>query len=233
MVGENRTGALLAVCGRYSLTARLDQLLPRLQGELPLGLQAHYAPRPLIAPGEPVLALRQEHGQLQPALMLWGLLPEWSKDPLAGPRPFNARAETVAEKVSFRGAWRHRRCLLPANSFLEKGHSIGRRDGALFWLAGIWDRWIGPDGSEVESCCVLTTTPNALVAPLHNRMPVIVPDGLEQAWLEAKDGPGLRALEPLLQGWDPQEWQVEAPGPKRPRPAKTSEQLPLFPPCPQ
>ena len=92
------------MCGRYSLTSRLDQLLPKLGGSLPHGLLAHYAPRPLIRPGEPVLALRQEHGQISPALMLWGLLPEWSKDPLNGPRPFNARSETVAEKASFRGA---------------------------------------------------------------------------------------------------------------------------------
>ena len=222
-MGENRTGAVLAVCGRYSLTARLDQLLPRLQGALLPGLLEHYAPRPLIAPGDPVLALRQEHGQLQPTLMLWGLLPEWSKDPLAGPRPFNARSETVAQKPSFRGAWRHRRCLLPADAFFEKGYRIHRRDGALFWLAGIWDRWIGPDGSEVESCCVLTTAPNRLVAPLHNRMPVILPDGLEEAWLEPKDGPGLRALEPLLQGWDGSAWRADPPAPRG------GEQLPLFP----
>ena len=223
MVGENRTGAVLAVCGRYSLTARLDQLLPRLHGELPLGLLRHYAPRPLIAPGEPVLALRQEHGSLQPALMLWGLLPEWSKDPLAGPRPFNARSETVAEKASFRGAWRHRRCLLPADGFFERGHRIHRSDDAPFWLAGIWDRWIGPDGSEVESCCVLTTTPNALVAPLHNRMPVILPDGLEEPWLEPRDAAGLRALAPLLQGWDPAGWRVDPP-----LGSHSARQLPLF-----
>jgi putative SOS response-associated peptidase YedK len=211
------------VCGRYSLTTRLDQLLPRLQAELPPGLLQHYAPRPLIAPGEPVLALRQEHGRLQPALMLWGLLPEWSKDPLAAARPFNARSETVAEKASFRGAWRHRRCLLPADGFFEKGHRIHRSDGEPFWLAGIWDRWIGPDGSEVESCCVLTTTPNALVAPLHNRMPVILPDGLEEPWLEPRDGAGLRALAPLLQGWDPAGWSVEPPAG-----SQSANQLPLF-----
>jgi putative SOS response-associated peptidase YedK len=197
------------MCGRYSLTARLDQLLPRLQGELPQGLLAHYAPRPLIAPGEPVLALRQEHGSLQPALMLWGLLPEWSKDPLAAARPFNARAETVMEKASFRGPWRHRRCLLPADGFYEKGHRIHRGDRGLFWLAGLWDRWIGADGSEVESCCVLTTAPNALVAPIHRRMPVVIPNGLEQAWLEPTDGHGLRALEPLLLPWDGGDWQAD------------------------
>jgi putative SOS response-associated peptidase YedK len=201
-----------------------------MQGMLPFGLDAHYALRPLIAPGEPVLALRQEHGRMTASLMLWGLLPEWSRDPLAGPRPFNARCETVAEKASFRGPWRHRRCLLPADAFWEKGHRLQRRDGALFWLAGVWDRWIGPDGSEVESCCVLTTAANALVAPIHQRMPVILPDGLEQPWLEATDGPGLRALQPLMAGWDPSDWFVVPPEPKRRSAGRSaSQQLPLFP----
>ena len=173
-----------------------------------------------------MLAVRQEHGQVSPALMLWGLLPEWSKDPWNGPRPFNARSETVAEKASFRGAWRHRRCLLPADGFYEKGHRLAPIDGRPFWLAGIWDRWIGPDGSEVETCCVLTTAPNALVAPLHDRMPVVVPEGLEEAWMEPVDGPGLRALEPLMQGWSPEGWAAQAP--LKAKPKSNTEQLPLF-----
>ena len=147
---------------------------------------------------------------MESALVLWGLLPEWRKDPLEGPRPFNARAETVMEKATFRGPWRHRRGLLPADAFFEKGHRIARADGEPFWLAALWDRWIGPDGSEVESSVVLTTKPNELVAPLHERMPVIIPAGLEQAWCAPLDGPGLRALEPLLSGWDPAGWQAEA-----------------------
>ena len=101
-------------------------------------------------------------------------------------------------------------------------------DGAPFWLAGLWERWIGPDGSEVDSCCVLTTAPNALVAPLHDRMPVIVPAGLEQAWLDTKDGPGLRALEPLLQGWDPEGWRVQPKSRQPTAPPPSSQQLPLF-----
>ena len=199
------------MCGRYSLTTRLDQLLPRLGGSLPADLVAHWVAQPLIRPGEPVLALRQEHGRSTSALLLWGLLPEWSKDPLNAARPFNARSETVAEKASFRGPWRHRRCLLPADGFWEKGRLIRRRDRAPFWLAGLWDRWIGADGSEVESCCVLTTAPNALVRPLHDRMPVILPDGLEEPWLAPTDGPGLRTLEPLMAGWDPAGWEVVEP----------------------
>jgi putative SOS response-associated peptidase YedK len=199
------------MCGRYALTTPIDRLLPRLGPRLPEALARHYAPRPLIRPGEPVLVLRQEHGRSATALMLWGLLPEWSRDPLTAARPFNARCETVAEKASFRGPWRHRRCLLPADGFLEKGRLIQRQDRAPFWLAGLWDRWIGPDGSELETCCVLTTAPNALVRPLHDRMPVILPDGLEQAWMDPADGPALRALEPLLAGWDPAGWELAPP----------------------
>ena len=141
-----------------------------------------------------------------------GLAPEWRKDPLEGTRPFNARAETVMEKASFRGPWRHRRGLLPADAFFEKGHRIARSDGEPFWLAALWDRWIGPDGSEVESAPVLTVKPNELVAPLHERMPVIIPAGLEQAWCAPLDDCGprpssgilgcLRALEPFI-------WRME------------------------
>jgi putative SOS response-associated peptidase YedK len=197
------------MCGRFSLTAGLDRLLPQLQGPLPPGLAAHYAPRVEVRPGEPLLIQRQEHGQLQVALALWGLLPEWVKDPATAHRSVHARAETVALKPSFRGAWRHRRCLIPADAFWEQGRWIRRCDGALFWLAGLWDRWIGPDGSELDSCCVLTSAPNTLVAPIHRRMPVVIPTGLEEAWLAPADGPGLRALEPLLLPWDPAGWQAD------------------------
>jgi len=203
------------MCGRFALSSSLEPLRCRLQGTLPQGLQQHYAPRNLVRPGEPVLIQRCEHERLEPALVLWGLVPDWVKDPMAPgpdgrarPRPFNARSESVAEKATFRGAWRHRRCLIPADGFFEKGHRIARSGGELFWLAGLWERWIGSDGSELESCCVLTTRPNALLAPLHDRMPVIIPDGLEEPWLAPADGPGLRALEPLLEPWDPQGWCV-------------------------
>ena len=165
-----------------------------------------YAPRDLILPGEPVLVLRQEHGQDTLNHMLWGLLPGWVKDPAKGPRPFNARSESLENKPYFRGPWRHQRCLLPCDGFLEKGMRIQRQDRQTFWLAGLWDRWIGPDGSEVETCCVLTTQPDDLIAPLHNRMPVILPTGLEEAWLQPGDGQHRRALEPMLHPWDPKGW---------------------------
>ena len=140
--------------------------------------------------------------------MLWGLIPSWSKDPSHGPRPFNARAETVMDRPTFRGSWRHRRCLIPATSFFEKGQRICRIDRRPFWLAGLWERWQGSDGSEVDTCTILTTTPNALVKPLHSRMPVVIPEGLEEAWTASADGFQLRVLEPLLSPWDPMDWEV-------------------------
>ena len=144
--------------------------------------------------------------------MLWGFISEWSKNPFNSsiPRPFNARAESVGEKRLFRGSWRHKRCLLPASGFLEKGHRITRNDYQVFWLAGIWNRWMSPDGGELESCCVLTTEPNDLVRSFNKRMPVIIPEGFEEDWImSVKDGPQLKELESMLSGWEPDEWLVE------------------------
>lgn len=244
------------MCGRYSLTSSLDRLLPRLQGPLPAGLAAHYTPRREVRPGEPVLLQRWEHGRPEVALALWGLLPDWARDPSGLRRPINARCETVAERPFFRGAWRHRRALLPADGFFEWQRRIDaetgrawtqpwlfrRRDGAPFWLGGLWERWIGADGSELETCAILTTAPNSLLARVHDRMPVVIPDGLEEPWLAAQQGAELRALEPLLQPWEPSAWdavKLERPGPTaRSRrsepeaatdaPAPPSRQLPLF-----
>jgi putative SOS response-associated peptidase YedK len=209
------------MCGRYSLTTDLDRLLPRLKGPLPEGLLEHYAPRPQVRPGEPVLLQRQEHGRLEVSLALWGLVPAWSRDPRGLRRPINARSETVAEKPFFRGPWRHRRALLPADGFYEwqtrsdpvTGRSWKQpwlfrpRGGAPFWLGGLWERWVGADGGELETAVILTTAPNDLLRRVHDRMPVVIPAGLEEAWLEPVDGASLRALEPLLAPWDPAGWE--------------------------
>jgi putative SOS response-associated peptidase YedK len=214
------------MCGRFALNASLDDLRSLLPTPLPPWLEAHYAPRPEVRPGEPVLVQRQEHGRLEPALVLWGLVPEWSRDPLGHRRPINARSETVAEKPSFRGAWRHRRCLIPADGFHEWQRKADgrrqpwlfrRRDRRPFWLGGLWERWIGADGGELETCVILTTAPNDLLARVHDRMPVTIPEGLEEAWLAPCDGPALRALEPLLAPWDPAGWEAIRPEPTAPR----------------
>ena len=197
------------MCGRYALTTDAAQLPESIRERMSDQHLSRYAPRDLIRPSEPVLGLRRDERKTEAALMLWGLIPSWAKDPFLGPKPINARSETVSEKASFRAAWRHRRCLLPATGFFEKNHYLCRSDQSPFWLAGLWERWLGSDGSELETCTILTTTPNALVQPLHDRMPVVIPDGLEDAWLAEAEGHDLRALEPLLTGWDPQGWMVK------------------------
>ena len=99
---------------------------------------------------------------------------------------------------------------MPASGFLEKGSVIKRKDSQPFWLAGIWNRWMSKEGSELESCCVLTTEPNDLVKQFHNRMPVIIPNGLEKEWLSSvKSTNELKALKPLMNKWQPEEWKAE------------------------
>ena len=199
------------MCGRYELTTSFENLPAILKKDLPKGLEKKYAQQELIRPTDPVLVLKNE-GKITTSLMLWGFISEWAKDPFdpSRPKPFNAKAETVGEKKLFRGSWRHKRCVLPASGFFEKGHRISRKDSQPFWLAGIWNRWMSLEGSELETCCVLTTEPNELVSPLHNRMPVIIPNGLEEEWIApVKNHAELMALTPLLIGWSSTEWFAE------------------------
>ncbi len=199
------------MCARYELTTEFEKLPSVLKKDLPKGFEEKYAQQKLVRPTDPVLVLKNE-GKTSTSLMLWGFISEWAKDPFAPskPRPFNARAETVGEKKLFKGSWRNKRCLLPASGFFEKGHRISRKDSQPFWLGGIWNRWMSPEGSELESCCVLTTESNELMKPLHTRMPVVIPNGLEEDWIAPiKNGPELKALEPMLSGWSPNEWIAE------------------------
>ncbi len=200
------------MCGKYSLETQVEKLPKLIQENLSFEHKARYSQRSLIRPTEPIITLLKEEGKTQSSLMLWGLIPSWSKDPFdkESPRPFNARAETVAEKPVFRAAWRHHRCLIPASCFFEKGYRIKPTNKETFWLAGIWDRWVGSDGSELDSCTILTTESNALVKPLHKRMPVIIPEGLEEEWMRNRNRTELRQLEPLLERWNPLNWIAES-----------------------
>lgn len=182
------------MCGRFNLTASGDLLaqLFELREAPPL------VPRYNIAPTQPLLALRlAPGGERCWAHLGWGLVPSWAKDPAMGARMINARAETAAEKPSFRAAFKRRRCLVPATGYYEwvagQGKApktpwhVRRSDRAPFAMAGLWESWVGPEGSELETATILTTGPNALIAPLHHRMPVILP---EEAW-----GPWLGEVE--------------------------------------
>jgi putative SOS response-associated peptidase YedK len=164
------------------------------------------APRYNIAPTQEVAAVRASaRGDRELVALQWGLLPPWVRERSAAARMINARAETLADKPAFRTAFRLRRCLIVADGFYEwqrlggrkQPHFIGFADGRPFGLAGVWERWTGEESAPVESCAIVTTAANEVVAPLHDRMPVILDPGQFALWLD----PELRdpeALQPLL-----------------------------------
>lgn len=183
------------MCTRYNLISPVEAVLAYFsvyRGE-------PFPPRYNIAPTQPVAIVRldQTHAR-ELALVRWGLIPSWAKDPTRLSQLFNARAETAAEKPSFRGAMRHRRCLIPANGYYEWTgkagarwpHLVRRSDGGLIALAGLWESWLGADGSEIDTMAVVTVAANTALAGLHDRMPAIIAPEDFDAWLDVR---GFRA----------------------------------------
>jgi putative SOS response-associated peptidase YedK len=176
------------MCGRFTLTATAEEIQALFElPEAPL-----VVPRFNIAPTQPVGIVRLDsHKEREWALVQWGLIPSWAKDPSIGGQLINARAETVAEKPSFRSAFKRRRCLVPASGFYEwqrqekrkQPYFISTQEGGPFAFAGLWERWSDPGGGEIETCTILTTEPNGLMAALHNRMPVMVEPADYALWL--------------------------------------------------
>ena len=196
------------MCGRYRLSRRKELIAGYFDMVDEIDWEPHYN----IAPTKNVGIIRQ--GRTQPvrkfALVRWGLIPYWAKDPSIGQKMINARSETILDKPAFREAFQNRRCLVPANGFYEwkrTGRSkqpihIGMQDDSLFAFAGIWDRWKDTSGNLVETCSILTTTPNSLLADIHNRMPVILQPQNYELWLD----PGFKDLDTLtamLKPFDP------------------------------
>ncbi len=201
------------MCGRFSLTLDPDSIQETFPEYIfPTGL----TPRYNIAPTQPILAIPND-GRHQAGHYLWGLIPSWAKDPAIGSRMINARAETLAEKPSFRAAYKHHRCLIPSTGFYEwqalpgsKGkvpHFIHLRDGSPFTFAGLWEQWQAPDGSQVLSATIITTQPNDLVASIHNRMPVILAPSARAAWLEPGPQPP-EVLNSLLKSYPSDEMEA-------------------------
>ncbi|GBC93160.1 Putative SOS response-associated peptidase YedK [bacterium HR15] len=178
------------MCGRFALYASAE----RLAGQFRLPLPFQIAPRYNIAPSQPVLALHvlRETNTREWTHFQWGLVPRWAQDPKIGQRMINARAETLAEKPAFRNALRYRRCIIPADGFYEwkkqgntkQPYFVRHREGKLLALAGLWEHWQGADGSELQTCTIITTEPNAVVRPLHDRMAVILPEEAYDLWLD-------------------------------------------------
>lgn len=176
------------MCGRYTLHHDASQLALRFAVQ---ETRADVPERYNIAPTQPVAVVTVNSPRtLQ--MMRWGLIPSWAKDPAIGNKLINARAETLAEKPSYKTALIRRRCLIPADGFYEwkpAGNGkqpmyIHRRDDALFAFAGLWEEWRSPEGDTVRSCTIITTTPNDLMASIHNRMPAILRPEEEAAWLD-------------------------------------------------
>lgn len=200
------------MCGRFTLHHTLEELEERFAAEAEPPSVAETVRRYNIAPTQDILVVTQ-NGARHLQGCHWGLIPSWAKDPAIGSKMINARAETLAEKPSFRTALSRRRCLIPADGFYEwqdatMGLASGKRaprtpmhirlrGGALFAFAGLWDEWHAPDGSPLRSCTIITTAPNAVTAPIHDRMPVILRPGDEALWLD-HSVTGASALLPLL-----------------------------------
>jgi len=151
------------------------------------------APRYNIAPFQPVLIIRSGAYGYKLSAVRWGLIPPWSKDEKVGYKLINARAESLQEKPSFRDAFKSRRCLIPAIGFYEwkqegnrkQPYFVKMKNGGLFGMAGIWESWQNPKGETIESCAIITTDANTIVAKLHDRMPVILPKDCYGLWLDS------------------------------------------------
>jgi len=179
------------MCGRYRLSRRkqiIEEHFDSASGE------EDWSPRYNVAPTQSVPVIRQNPKEpiRELSLMRWGLIPSWAKDSSAAARMINARAETASTKPAFSGALKFRRCLLPADGFYEWSR-VGKikqpycfevNEGGLFAFAGIWDRWKDPSGPWIKSCSILTTTPNAVTAAVHDRMPVILDADAYDLWLD-------------------------------------------------
>ncbi len=190
------------MCGRYTFTFTASSLTEAF-GLVPPGFTIREGYN--IAPGQYIVIVRPERDQRVADVAFWGLIPGWVKDPNAFSKPINARAETLEEKPSFRGAFRRKRCLIPASGFYE-WKSEGRAKlpfyihpanaGEPFAFAGLMEDWHGPHGEVMVSACIITTEPNTLMAPIHNRMPVILPREAWPLWLDP--AAQTRELRPLL-----------------------------------
>jgi putative SOS response-associated peptidase YedK len=191
------------MCGRYTVAVDPQLLAERFHVTLP----EDFAPRFNVAPTDSVLALTERSAGRELMVARWGLVPHWAKDAKAGARMINARAETLAERSAYRSLLAKNRCLILADGFYEwRLDPDGRKrpvryaldDGSPFGFAGLWTSWRDPEsGESLRTCTIITTDANALVAPVHDRMPVILPRGVEDEWLD-RDVPPAAAVQLLL-----------------------------------
>jgi len=198
------------MCGRFTLKTPVERLSEQFQFPKIIPLKPRYN----IAPSQDVVVVRRmpDDRERKLAMLRWGLIPRWVKDPTRGSQPINAKAETAAEKPMFRDAFRRRRCLIPADGFYEWKQEGGRKqpvyictkDRQPFAFAGLWEHWEEQEGQFIESCTILTTEPNDLLAQVHSRMPVILDQNDYDLWLDP-DVQEVSRLKPLLRPYPPEQ----------------------------
>src|SRR5690349_18536070 len=179
------------MCGRYAVTSSPEAIRALFRyADLP-----NFPPRYNIAPTQPVAIVRLEQGGRRFALVRWGFIPSWARDPKMVSLMFNARGETVIDKPAYRAAMRRRRCLVPADGFYEwrrvgsrsQPYYVRRKDRKPFAFAGVWETWTGPNGEELDTAAIITTRANRTLVGIHERMPVIVPEGAYDLWLNCAE----------------------------------------------
>ncbi|HMJ44853.1 MAG TPA: SOS response-associated peptidase [Pseudolabrys sp.] len=179
------------MCGRYTVTAT-PEVLRALFG---YAEQPNFPPRYNVTPTQPIAIVRLMNGTRQFALVRWGLLPSWVKDPKAFSLLINARGETVNEKPAYKAAMKRRRCLIPADGFYEwqargsrkQPYYVRAKSGTPLAFAGLWETWTGPNGEELETAAIITTDANQTLAPIYDRMPVVIAPEQFDLWLGGRD----------------------------------------------
>ena len=206
------------MCGRYVLLTDLSVIVESFD----IGKVAcEYRPGMNISPGQQIAAVLRRDGQNSLVHFQWGLIPPSATDPSIGNRLFNARAETVSEKPSFRNAFAKRRCLIPADGFYEwkklgKGKQpfkFSLKSGKPFGFAGLYESWVSPAGKPIDTCTILTTEPNDLLRPVHDRMPVMLPKDREAHWIDPENRDPRRLLS-LLKPYPSDEMAISEVDPK-------------------
>ncbi len=183
------------MCGRF--TQKADQKTIKKEFKVDSLQETILKPRYNIAPTQEIVAVLESNGERMIDALRWGLIPSWAKDESIGNKMINARAETLAEKPSFRNAFRSHRCIIPASGFYEwqkaaKGAKqpfyFHLKDKEVFGFAGLYEQWVDREtGEQIETCTIITTEANKVLEPVHDRMPVILkPENYEQ-WLDAKE----------------------------------------------
>jgi len=177
------------MCGRYTIVVSMEELMLRYLNELPTN--RYHTPRYNVAPMQSILAVVHDGEKNRLGELRWGLVPAWASNDRLGSKMINARAETLLEKTSFKTLIRRKRAIIPADGFYEwKLHGdkkqpmrITMKDEGIFSLAALYDTWSAPDGRKISTCTIITTTPNSLMADIHDRMPAILRPEDEAVWL--------------------------------------------------